>query len=61
MASSPVLMFCASGLVFGGTEGIEVSFSYFALSDLFSAVPRASVLVFKFCAAGLIFGGTVGV
>jgi hypothetical protein len=59
-ASGPVFMFCASGLVFGGTEGVgsrihvlrsrtrfrryrrcQVPFSYFALRDSFSAVPRA--------------------
>jgi hypothetical protein len=30
-------------------------------SDLFSAVSRASVLVFKFCAARLVFGGKGGI
>jgi hypothetical protein len=39
----------------------RVPFSCFALSDSFSAVPRASGPVFKFCAPGLIFGGTEGV
>jgi hypothetical protein len=45
-------MFCALGLVFGGTEGIR---SCFPRSDSFSAVPRASSPVFKFCAPGLVF------
>jgi hypothetical protein len=36
-------------------------FSYFALQDSFSAVPRASGPIFIFCAHGLIFGGTEGV
>jgi hypothetical protein len=73
-------MFCASGLVFGGSEGVgsrfhvlpsrtrfrrfpgrRVPFSCFALPDSFSAVPRASGLVFKFCAPGLVLGSTEGV
>jgi hypothetical protein len=39
----------------------RVPFSRFALLDSFSAVPRASLLVFKFSAPGLVFGGTEGV
>jgi hypothetical protein len=39
----------------------RVPFSYFALPDSFSAVPRASGPVFMFCTPGLIFGGTDGV
>jgi hypothetical protein len=73
-------MFCALGLIFGGTEGVgsrfhvlrsrthfrryqgrRLPFSFFARTDLFSTVPRASGLVFKFCAPGLIFCGTEGV
>jgi hypothetical protein len=42
-------------------RGRRVPFSYFALPDLFSAVPRASDPVFIFCAPGLIFGDNVGV
>jgi hypothetical protein len=42
-------------------RGRWVPFSYFALPDLFSAVPRASGHVFKFCAPEFVFGGTVGV
>jgi hypothetical protein len=38
-----------------------VSFSWFALLDSFSAVPRSSGPVFMYCALGLIFGGTKGV
>jgi hypothetical protein len=38
-----------------------VPFSCFALPNMFSAVPRASGLIFMFCAPGLIFGGTEGV
>jgi hypothetical protein len=79
-ASGPVLMFCAPGLIFGGSEGVgspfhvlhsrtrfrryrgrPVPFSFFALLESFSAVPRASGPVFMFCAPGLIFGGTRGV
>jgi hypothetical protein len=38
-----------------------VPFSYFARQDSFSAVPRASSLVFMFCAPELIFDGAEGV
>jgi hypothetical protein len=67
-------MFCAPGLIFGGTAGVSshihvlrpqthfrryrrrrVQFSCFASPISFSAVPRASGLVFMFCAIGLIF------
>jgi hypothetical protein len=39
----------------------QVSFSSFALSDSFSAVPRASGPVFMFCAPEFIFSGLKGV
>jgi hypothetical protein len=42
-------------------RGSRVPFSCFARPDSFSAVPRASYLVFMFCAPGLNFGGTEGV
>jgi hypothetical protein len=38
-------------------RGRGVPFSCFALPDSFSAVPRASGLVFMFCAPVLVFGG----
>jgi hypothetical protein len=38
-------------------RGHQVPFSCFVLSDSFSALPRASRLVFMFCAPGLVFGG----
>jgi hypothetical protein len=79
-AYDPVFLFCAPGLVFGGTEGVgsrlhvlrvrtrfqqyrgrRVPFSYFAITDSFSAVPTASGPVFIFCALGLVFVGTEGV
>jgi hypothetical protein len=41
--------------------GRRVPFSCFALPNLFSAVPKASGLIFIFCALKLIFGGTEGV
>jgi hypothetical protein len=41
-------------------QGCRVSFSCFALSESFPAVPRASGPVFKFCAPGLVFCGTAG-
>jgi hypothetical protein len=40
--------------------GCRVPFSYFALLDSFSAVPRASCTVFMFCAPVLVFGSTEG-
>jgi hypothetical protein len=70
-------MFCASGLIFGGTKGAnsrfnvlrsvthfgqyrgrQVQFSFFALPNSFSAVPRVPDPVFMFCALGLVFDGT---
>jgi hypothetical protein len=39
-------------------RGRLLPFSCFALPESFSAVPRASGLVFKFCAPGIVFGGT---
>jgi hypothetical protein len=42
-------------------RGRHIPFSCFALSDLFSAVPRALGPVFIFCVLELIFGGTEGV
>jgi hypothetical protein len=39
----------------------RVTFSYFALPDSFSSVPRASVPLFMFCAPGLVFGCIEGV
>jgi hypothetical protein len=73
-------MFCAPGLIFGGTKGVgshfhvlrartnfqrhrgrPVPFSCFALPDIFSVVPSASIHVFMFDAPGLIFDVTEGV
>jgi hypothetical protein len=42
-------------------RGHRVPFSYFALTDLFSAVPRVSGLVFFFCTPRLVCSGTKGV
>jgi hypothetical protein len=39
-------------------RGRRLPFSCFALPDSFSALPRASCLVFMFCTRVLIFGGT---
>jgi hypothetical protein len=39
----------------------QVPFSYFALPDPFSTVPRASGPIFMFCALELIFIGTEGI
>jgi hypothetical protein len=70
-ASGPFFMFCAPGLVFGGTEGFWSHFHvlrsqthfrrYRGRPTSFSAVPRASGLVFMFCAPEIIFGDTYGV
>jgi hypothetical protein len=69
-SSGLVFMFCASELIFGGTEaltcflwyrGRRVPFPCFALHDSFSEVPRSSGSVFMFCAPRLVFGGTEGV
>jgi hypothetical protein len=49
------------GTRFRRYRGRRVLFSCFALSDSFSAVPRASGPVLMFCAPGLIFGGIEGV
>jgi hypothetical protein len=42
-------------------RGRPVSISYFALSDSFSTVPRASCPIFMFCAPGLLFSASEGV
>jgi hypothetical protein len=79
-AFDPVFMFCVSGLIFGGSQGVgsrfhvlharasfwryrghRVPFSCFARPDSFSALRRASGLVFVFFAPGLVFGDTEGV
>jgi hypothetical protein len=76
-AVSPVLTFYAPRLVFGSAEYVESRFhvlrartrfrryrgrrDLFLLTDLFSAVPRASRPVLMSCLPGLIFGGTEGV
>jgi hypothetical protein len=56
-------MFCALGIVFGGTEGGGSCFHVLRVRSLFHVltVPRASGPVFTFCAPGLIFFGTEGV
>jgi hypothetical protein len=60
-APSTVFLFCAPGLVLGGTEGACVTFSCFALPDSFRAVSWAMGLVFMFCVPGLVFDSTEGV
>jgi hypothetical protein len=42
-------------------RGRRFPFSFFALHDSFSAIPRASVPVFLFCTPVLVFGGNEGV
>jgi hypothetical protein len=42
-------------------RGRQIPYSNFARPESFSAVPRASGLVFMFCTPGLIFGGAEGV
>jgi hypothetical protein len=53
--------FLRSRTHFSRYQGRRFPFSCLALSDSFSAVPRASGPVFMFFAPGDIFGGTVGV
>jgi hypothetical protein len=59
--SSPILMFCAPGHIFGGTRGHRVSFSCFSIPGTFSTIWRALGLDFMFCAPELVFGSTEGV
>jgi hypothetical protein len=68
-------MFCAPGLVFGGSEVVgsrfhvlrsctcfrPVRFSCSALQDYIRVVQRTSGPIFMFCAPGLVFVGTEGV
>jgi hypothetical protein len=51
-------MFCALGLIFGGTEGI---WSRFLRPNSFSVLPMVSGPVFMFYAPGHVFGGAEGV
>jgi hypothetical protein len=53
-----VFMFCATGPVFSGFEGVGSSFHVLCSSDPFLAVRMASGPVFMFCLYILIFGGT---
>jgi hypothetical protein len=47
-----------SRTLFRRYRGRQVPFLCFACPDSYSAVPRASALIFIFCASGLFFGGT---
>jgi hypothetical protein len=67
MALGPVFSFCTPSLVFGGTGGRRVPFSYFALPDSYFALPlpdsfwvvqRALGPVFLFCEPELVFSGS---
>jgi hypothetical protein len=60
-ASGPVLMFCAPGLIFGGTEGVGSRFHLFRALTRFHPVPRALGPIFMLCAPRLIFSSTEGV
>jgi hypothetical protein len=57
--SGPVFIFCAPGVVLGGTEGVRSRFHVLPSQTLFRRVPSTPVLMF--CASGLVFGGTMGV
>jgi hypothetical protein len=52
-ASGPVFMFCAPGLVLGGTEGGGFRFMFFVFGPVLSGT-RASGLVFIFYASKLV-------
>jgi hypothetical protein len=60
--SGPFFLFCAPGLVFGGTRGVGSRVLVLRAPDSFLAVPSEPGLVFTFCAPGLISGvlGTSG-
>jgi hypothetical protein len=62
-ALGPIFLFCALGLVFGGSEGVGSRFRVlcFVRPDSFSVVPRVPDPLFMFCATGLFFDGTEGV
>jgi hypothetical protein len=71
-ASTPVFMFCAPGLVFGGIEGVGSHFNVLSAHNLFRwkrvcRVPfpcftlLESFPVFMFYAPRLIFGGIAGI
>jgi hypothetical protein len=53
--SGPVFMFCTSGLVFCGTEGVASCFHVFSFPDSFSGP------ALMFCVPGLVFDDTEGV
>jgi hypothetical protein len=53
-------MFCATRLVFEGTEVVRSRFHIVSLPNSFSTVPRASSPVFMCCAPGLVFDGAEG-
>jgi hypothetical protein len=55
-ASNP--MFCAPGLVFGGSEGVGSRFHVLHPYTSFSVVARVSGPVSMFCTPGLVFGST---
>jgi hypothetical protein len=60
-ASALVFQILRSRTSFRWYGGCRVLFSCFARPDSFSAVPRASVLVFMFCPPKHVFDGTDGV
>jgi hypothetical protein len=60
-ALGPVFMFLHSRTRFRRFRGRQIPFSYFASPYAFSAVARASGLVFMLCAPRLICGGSEGV
>jgi hypothetical protein len=61
IASGPVFLFCAPGLVFGSTEGIGSRFHVFRSRTYFRRYLGALGPIFMFCAPRLVFGGTGGV
>jgi hypothetical protein len=59
-ASCPFFMYCAPGLIFGGTEGVPSRFHFLRSRNLFRRYRRCMVPFSSFV-PGFIFGGTVGV
>jgi hypothetical protein len=60
-ASAPVFMFCAPGLIFGGTVGVNSHFHVLRARTRFLPYGRVSGPVFMFCAPGHVFGGAEGI
>jgi hypothetical protein len=61
MSSGPVFMFCAPGLVFGGTDGVGSRFLILGARTHFRRYRGRRVPFLMFCPHGLVFDVTEGV